>query len=312
MPWWRQPFTLIWVPHDGGPSRSFSVRWITVLVTGTLGLLFLAAGVGLGTYSLMTHLEASAAETSNRRATRNADPTKRRLSQQIQALKTQLARSRRLHQSVMKLSGFTQFKLPEDRRGGAADAGSGAEEPTQQDHLDRLLERNQQLEKLRQFVRSRNKVFQHTPMLWPVEGWLTSPYGYRQDPMGGEGRSFHDGVDIAAWHGTPVRAGADGVVTYAGWKSGYGRMIRVRHEYGYTTRYAHLSERLVDKGEEVRKGQIIGRVGSSGHSTGSHVHYEVRVNNETINPWPYLVQRFETYQAYASREGASHHAGTGS
>lgn len=184
--------------------------------------------------------------------------------------------------------------------------------PGEKPRLNRLLKRNHRLDKLREFVRSRNKVFRHTPMLWPVEGWLSSPYGYRQDPMGGRGRSFHDGVDVAAWHGSPVRSSADGKVIFVGRKGGYGKVVKIRHEYGYTSLYGHLSRRLVQNGEEVRKGQVIGRVGSSGHSTGSHVHYEVRVNNRPINPWPYLVQHFETYQAYAQLEGGSAHAGTGS
>lgn len=308
MPWWRKPFTLIWVPHDGGQARSISVRWITVIVAGTLGLFLMGLGLGAGTYTLMNPTGSPA---SLHAAEDASTEESRRLAQRVEALEAQLTRSRKLHESIMQLSGFAQFQLPDNRDDGLTD-GSGDPIAGEKPRLNQLLKRNHRLEKLQEFVRSRNKVFRHTPMLWPVEGWLSSPYGYRQDPMGGRGRSFHDGVDVAAWHGSPVRASADGVVTDAGRKGGYGKIVKIRHEYGYTSLYGHLSRRLVKEGEEVRKGQVIGRVGTSGHSTGSHVHYEVRVNNKPINPWPYLVQHFETYQAYAQLEGGSRHAGTGS
>jgi len=171
--------------------------------------------------------------------------------------------------------------------------------------LDRSIRRNQQLKRLKKFVQSRNKVFRHTPTLWPTEGWLSSPYGYRKDPMGGKGKSFHEGVDIAAWQGTPVRATADGKVVFSGRKSGYGNIISIRHEYGYKTLYGHLSKRLVEEGQRVTKGMAVGRVGNTGHSTGSHVHYEILVNGKIIDPWPYLVEQFQSYKQYAMKGESS-------
>jgi murein DD-endopeptidase MepM/ murein hydrolase activator NlpD len=125
------------------------------------------------------------------------------------------------------------------------------------------------------------------PTLWPVMGPITGPFGARIDPFNGEG-AFHSGVDISCRYGQPIAAPADGVVTYAGFYSGYGRMIVVDHGNGITTRYGHLSGFAVADGQTLRKGQVIGYVGMSGRSTGAHLHYEVRINDTPVNPHKYL------------------------
>jgi murein DD-endopeptidase MepM/ murein hydrolase activator NlpD len=113
--------------------------------------------------------------------------------------------------------------------------------------------------------------------LWPTIGRISSPFGKR-------GREFHTGVDIAAPVGTPVRAADSGTVTFAGWNGGYGRLIIVDHGNGFTTYYAHNSKLLVGVGDKVEKGQTISLVGSSGRSTGPHLHFEIRKNGEPLNP----------------------------
>ena len=116
---------------------------------------------------------------------------------------------------------------------------------------------------------------------------FTSPYGKRRHPVTG-GVRMHDGVDFAARTGTAIHATADGVVTYAGWKSGYGRIVQIEHEFGIETRYAHMSRIRVKKGQKVSRGDRIGDIGNTGRSTGPHVHYEVRVNGKTVNPMTYI------------------------
>jgi murein DD-endopeptidase MepM/ murein hydrolase activator NlpD len=125
------------------------------------------------------------------------------------------------------------------------------------------------------------------PSLWPVEGRLMSGYAMRQDPFSGEGE-FHKGVDISAPAGTPVRATADGVVIFADWSSGYGRLIVVDHGGGVQTYYAHLSKSVVQTGQEVRRGDVVGAVGSTGRVTAPHLHYEVRLGGAPVNPYRYL------------------------
>ena len=130
----------------------------------------------------------------------------------------------------------------------------------------------------------------NVPSRMPLEGaTLTSDYGMRTHPVLG-GRRNHTGIDLAAPTGTPVYASADGVVGKAEWFSTYGNYIQIEHGGEMQTRYAHLSGYAVAAGEQVRKGQLIGYVGSTGRSTGPHLHYEVRVAGEAVDPTPYMVE----------------------
>ena len=127
-----------------------------------------------------------------------------------------------------------------------------------------------------------------TPSIWPVSGKLESGVGGRRNPFGGRGYEYHEGQDIDAVFGTPVQAAATGRVIIAGWQRGYGNVVYVDHGSGLSTRYGHLSEIDVSVGQTVTRGQTIGLVGSTGRSTGPHLHYEVRVNNQPVDPRPYL------------------------
>jgi murein DD-endopeptidase MepM/ murein hydrolase activator NlpD len=127
----------------------------------------------------------------------------------------------------------------------------------------------------------------YTPSLWPINGHITSAFAERLDPFSGEG-AFHAGVDISATYGQPIRATADGIVTAAQTRVGYGRMVVVDHGFGVTTCYGHMSALGSMAGERVKRGQVIGYAGISGRSTGPHVHYEVRLNGAPVNPWRYL------------------------
>lgn len=120
-------------------------------------------------------------------------------------------------------------------------------------------------------------------LLMPTRGRFTSGFGVRRHPIFGV-RRMHSGVDIAAARGSPVRVAADGVVAYTGWFGGYGKIVIVDHGEGLSTLYAHLSSILTAAGQRVRKGQLIARVGSTGYSTGPHLHFEVRVNGTPVNP----------------------------
>ncbi|MEX2208125.1 MAG: M23 family metallopeptidase [Myxococcota bacterium] len=128
----------------------------------------------------------------------------------------------------------------------------------------------------------------HTPSISPTHGWITSSFGYRTSPQTG-GREFHKGLDIAGRTGTPILSPADGEVIYATSKRSLGNAVKVRHGYGVETVYGHMQELLVKPGERVKRGQQLGLMGSTGRSTGPHLHYAVLVNGKAVNPRNYIL-----------------------
>jgi len=124
----------------------------------------------------------------------------------------------------------------------------------------------------------------------PVNGYVTDGFGMRRNPFNGEGREVHEGLDIAVDFGTPVSSTADGLVIYAAPHAGYGNLVIIYHSNGITTRYAHLSRISTEAGQRVRRGDQIGNAGSTGRSTGPHVHYEIRENDQTVDPLRYAGQ----------------------
>ncbi|WP_436399285.1 DUF5930 domain-containing protein [Roseobacter sp. S98] len=192
---------------------------------------------------------------------------------------------------------FRQAGLPTDRimnevrRGYSGEGGpltplsfssSGSEPTADMIRANRLLG---QMDQLNMYRIAAEKI----PFAMPVKQAFrfTSGYGFRRDPKTG-GRRMHKGVDFAAPLGTDLHATADGVVTEAGWSSGYGRLVKIRHAFGIETRYAHLSKIRVKVGQKVSRGDHIGDMGASGRVTGVHLHYEVRVGGKSVNPMTYI------------------------
>lgn len=140
---------------------------------------------------------------------------------------------------------------------------------------------------VREDVERRHALASATPSIFPVLGWLTSQYGTRRDPFNEE-KSFHPGVDFSADYGTPVRATADGTVESAGQSGAYGNMVVLDHGYGISTRYGHLSRIAVTADQHLKRGDVIGYVGSTGRSTGPHLHYEVWMNGRLTDPMELL------------------------
>ncbi|NIR82257.1 MAG: M23 family metallopeptidase [Gammaproteobacteria bacterium] len=120
-----------------------------------------------------------------------------------------------------------------------------------------------------------------------AEGWMSSHFGYRNDPYSGR-RAFHEGIDFAGRFASEIRAVAAGVVVEAGYEQGYGNYVEIKHANGYATRYAHNKKNLVKVGETVQKGQPVALMGSTGRSTGPHVHFEVLHNGKPVNPWKFV------------------------
>jgi murein DD-endopeptidase MepM/ murein hydrolase activator NlpD len=147
-----------------------------------------------------------------------------------------------------------------------------------------MTEQSKALNKLNQDVDEQIAFQKALPDAWPVQGRITSGFGWRRNPLNRNRRELHEGIDIVARYGTPIRAAGSGVVTFAGYKYGWGNMVLISHGYGYVSQYAHNSTNLVKVGQKVEKRDIIARLGNTGRSTGPHLHFGIAHDGKWINP----------------------------
>ena len=145
--------------------------------------------------------------------------------------------------------------------------------------------------RIKDYILKNNSLIAATPSIWPLKGYISSGFQWRTNPLTGK-KEFHKGIDIAGPIGTPLVSTADGIITRAENNPyGYGKLIEVTHGFGFSTRYAHLNSISVKIGQFVKRGQVIGSRGSTGWSTGPHLHYEVRINNKPVNPMNFILDR---------------------
>ncbi|MBZ0158719.1 M23 family metallopeptidase [Candidatus Methylomirabilis sp.] len=160
--------------------------------------------------------------------------------------------------------------------------------------LDRLSremnDRNKSFQGLIGSLEAKRSLLASTPTIWPVKGWLTAGFGQRRSPFTGQ-RQMHEGVDIANTVGTPVIAPADGIVRYTGPLGGFGDVVSVDHGHKISTFYAHLQQHKVSQGQRVRRGDVLGLVGTTGRVTGPHLHYEIQVNEVSVDPTKYVIDQ---------------------
>ncbi len=174
--------------------------------------------------------------------------------------------------------------------------------PLEQKHNNLMREMHQQVnqtnlaakkqaldfEKLIKLLEKKRNLLASTPSIRPVDGWITSKFGYRTSPFTGR-KEFHSGLDIANKPGTKIIATANGRVSYASGKMYIGNLVVIDHGFGRITKYGHLKKLLVKSGQEVKRGDVIALLGNTGRSTGPHVHYEVRINGTPVNPLKYIL-----------------------
>ena len=285
--------TIIIVPHAHG--KVFKIQLSPVLLKTlaflgiTVAVLSVVSVVASGNF-LRQRAVFRALQSENKQLKSN----NQRLSQtltQVQARLTQFEQRTKalaIAAGVANLFSDTSAAAP-----GAVGSGGplnklGAEPEAlvrRQEQLD------QQLAKVEKRLSEQALVISHTPVVAPVVGVITDGFGPRIDPVTHQ-PGFHDGLDISVAFGTVVTAPADGVVTYADRDSGYGRLLKINHGYGYSTMYGHLDRFLVKEGSRVTRGQPIGKVGMSGRTTGPHLHYEVWKDGEKQNPLYYILDAY--------------------
>jgi murein DD-endopeptidase MepM/ murein hydrolase activator NlpD len=221
------------------------------------------------------------------------------LGSQIGSLQAQVSRINAVEMRIAEVAGINlnDFQFEEDPPIGGADV---ATEDSEQVDIEKAIAEIEKELSLREseiaavdFLLSRNTLeSKQTPAGWPVKGgWISSNFGSRMHPMTGK-KQFHRGVDIPGKFGADVLAVADGVITRSEKSGHYGWLVKVDHGDNYTTLYSHNSKNLVEVGETVKKGQTIAKIGSTGRSTGPHVHFEVAKNGRNINPVKFLYKKF--------------------
>ncbi len=294
-------YSLVIADRQNGAVRRLTIS-LWPCVTGVLAILSLPILIGLGARwsarATISNLQSTNASlelenTSYRQATGQ-------LAEQINALQSAVNELGE-HAAVDPTASRAMERLPAIVKSRAMGGGEGsglgpvlttavAPPDTVFGVLSDLLGViGSRLESVRDGVERRHALAMATPSIWPVAGWLSSAYGRRKDPFT-SGNDFHPGLDISADYGQPVLATGDATVVSAGPNGAYGNMVTLDHGFGITTKYGHLSRIVVTPDEEVKRGDVIGFVGSTGRSTGAHLHYEIWMNGRLTNPLTLLAK----------------------
>ena len=285
-------FTILVIPEGSHQVRRFGVR-LSVLKRIAAAAVVLALGLaGLITDYVLTNLDQN----------------------ELKRLQVEnLSQREELHRLVVKLEDLRQeivvlaqndakVRVMAKLSAPKSDSMVGVGGPATQEDVNREFSviqqridevrrqidlRRESQEEIQGILNDQRSLLAAKPGGWPVKGWLTSSFGMRRDPFNGR-RKMHEGLDIAARTGTSVTATADGIVSSVKTEPGYGKVVILDHGYGYRTIYGHNSRYYVKVGQRVRRGERIAAVGNTGRSTGSHVHYEIRLNGVPVNPRKYL------------------------
>ncbi|MEW6128368.1 MAG: M23 family metallopeptidase [Acidobacteriota bacterium] len=272
--------TIFVLPYSGKAIQFSFEKKIIYYIGGGVGVLVLGTVIGI------IGLINSGSETA-RIASMKADYEK--LKQENETYKNSYSKLKGQISYINDMSNelARQVKMEQSSDVDKLVGVGGPETVTSLDKAAGQLETN--LRKIGSIVREDQLKLATIPDGYPVEGYLTDDFGPRRNPMG-SGYENHPGLDIAAEFGTPVKATADGVVVHAAPMGGYGNLVAIYHSNGIVTRYGHLSKITVEQGQRIKRGDQIGNVGSTGRSTAPHCHYEVRENDQTIDPQKFIKQ----------------------
>lgn len=293
-------YTLVLADRTTGVVRRFTISVkpvLAVIVTVITLPILIGTGAALKAKYDVAQLYASSATLELENASYRA--ATEQLAGQIMALQTAMsdlgakaALDPSIQNSMEKLPAIVKSRAMGGPTADTAIAlvtpGLSSPENTFGLLKDLLTGLEDRLQSVRTNVDKRNQLAAATPSIWPTHGWLSSSAGNRTDPFTGE-NDFHPGLDISADKGDPVYATADGKVTNAAASGNYGNLVVIEHGYGLETRYGHLSAFKVKQGQTVKRGDLIGLVGSTGRATGAHLHYEVRANGRILNPLQLLL-----------------------
>lgn len=298
----KREYTLMLVPHNGQEIRRICIPIIAVKYTVSILCLciLLMVGIFINYRHTVNTADTQIDELENFRQKNNAQAKQiEELAKTTTSLQVDMERLDALDAEIRRILN-NEDTTSTSRAGLVRLAGNnkGQGGPQVQSEINNINKldndlqravkvREQSLLALKQELLAKRAKLEATPSIWPTNGEVTSRFGWRDSPWG-SGSDWHPGIDIANSIGTPIVATADGEVVESGWVGGYGNMVQINHVNGIMTIYGHNSQNLVQVGQVVRKGETIAYLGSTGNSTGPHVHYEVRVNGTVVNPASFL------------------------
>jgi murein DD-endopeptidase MepM/ murein hydrolase activator NlpD len=300
----KKSYTVILVPHGGAKYRKFH------LTSLKLGLIAFVAGLSLVTTGVLAFQYArfhDELQDLRRLRVMNAELRQQNLDYEVSSehLSKRVASLQDFVKKLSVMAGLDTAVAGETLGGvgGPNDEDIDASESAYaqvKENLEFMAGELSSLEEkgriLERFYEQNSLMLASTPSIWPVRGYLSSTFGRRKDPFTGE-RENHTGIDISTPVGRPVVATADGIVLYASRRGTYGNTIVIDHKYGMMTLYGHLSRYNVRPGKRVKRGDVIGYVGSTGRSRGPHVHYEVWVSGRAVHPLEYILEYAQTLNA---------------
>jgi murein DD-endopeptidase MepM/ murein hydrolase activator NlpD len=314
-------FTFLIIPHGAGNPKQVNIHLSHIV----LFLLIWTAVTGWGSYLSAQHVDYWRTKLSNQV-----------LTMKVNYLVTQLDKNSGFLDQVKDIEGqlrdMLQYKdeasliqqaSPDHK--SAATGGPTLGDQNELSHMlnhdeediswNRLVEKTgamkleaqsriQTYEDIARYVETKRRMFRSTPRGWPSQGPMTSRYGLRVDPFL-QTEEFHPGIDISGATGTAIRATADGRVLVSGWHSGYGNLVVLQHDFGYTTRYGHNSKLLVKNGQQVKRGQVIALMGQTGRASGPHCHYEVWRYDSRQNPFGYIQSQYPKFKSPTTKSASS-------
>jgi murein DD-endopeptidase MepM/ murein hydrolase activator NlpD len=285
--------TIIIVPHAHGKVYKLHLSPVVLkalvvvgIVTGILTIVSLAGS--------SSFLQQRAAYRSLQRENKQLKKTNQRLAETVSQVQSRLTQFEQRTKSLALAAGIpdllvSQLDAPRNGPGSGGPSNRLDAEPETLVRRQEVLD--QQLERVEQKLSEQAVALSHTPVLAPVVGVIMDGFGPRLHPITHQ-PDFHEGLDISAAIGTPITAPADGVVVFADRETGYGKVLKISHGYGFTTLYAHLDRFSVKPGQRLTRGQVIARVGLTGRTSGPHLHYEVWKDGERQNPLHYILDAY--------------------
>jgi len=307
-----EEYTIKFIPPQGGDVKTIRLP-LNLLKYGVAsllaGALLFVGAFSYAVYSTFANRNGAAEIEDLRQVNSIQQEQLLQLAKKANSLQEEMNQLKKLEEDIRRLSGAQPMQEKQQDEGSNSEGvdpathdgqGGPVNVPTVQNVSDTLqaveqglVMRRQSLTALKDELSQRQQALGlpavslpggTTPTIWPARGVVSSPYGLRWN-----GSDFHPGIDIANDMGTPIVATADGTVRVAGWNDGgYGNMVDIDHGNGIMTRYGHAMQVAVTAGQHVHRGQVIAYMGSTGFSTGPHVHYEVRINGQAVNPAAYL------------------------